>query len=165
MLPKTPIADPAQRDLVWTGYDPRALAPAIVLAGVTSLVVWTGRWFFEDLSDLADRLGSLVIFALAWGVWPALTAVFLYRTVMFMYRLTDRALLVDFGLLSRPVPPIALSEVMAVVMGGGWVLRRFGVGWIEIRTADRVIRLPGVRDPQLFAVAIRDAVGKLKGQS
>jgi uncharacterized membrane protein YdbT with pleckstrin-like domain len=165
MLPKPPLADPAQRDLVWTGYDPRALAPAISLAAVASLVVWTGRWFFEDLSDLADRLGSLVIFALAWGVWPALGAVFLYRTVTFTYRLTDRALLVDFGFLSRPVPPIALSDVSAVVMGGGWVHRRFGVGWIEIRTTDRVIRLPGVREPHPFAMAIRDAVGKLKGQS
>jgi uncharacterized membrane protein YdbT with pleckstrin-like domain len=165
MLSEPPIADPAHRDLVWTGYHPRALAPAIGLAAVASLVVWTGRWFFEDLSDLADRPGSLVIFALAWGVWPALASVFLYRTVTFTYRLTDRALLVDFGFLSRPVPPIALGEVTTVVIGGGWVVRRFGVGWIEVRTADRVLRLPGVRDPALFAVAIRDAVGRLKGQS
>ena len=165
MLEPSPNADPAQRDLIWTGYHPRALAPAIGLASAASLLVWTGRWFFEDLSDLADRLGSLVIFALAWGVWPALAAIFLYRTVTYMYRLTDRALLVDFGFLARPVPPLALSEITAVVMGSGWVFRRFGVGWIEVRTSDRSIRLPGISEPQLFVVAIRNAVEKLKEQA
>lgn len=158
-----PPADPAQRDLVWTGYHPRALAPAIGLAAVVSLVVWTGRWFLEDLSDFSDRVGSLVVFALAWGVWPALVAVLLYRTVTFTYRLTDRALLVDFGFLSAPVPPVPLLELTGVAAGGGWVLRRLGVGWIEIRTADRAVRLRGVREPQILAVAIRDAAAKLKG--
>ena len=44
-------------------------------------LLWTGQWYLDDLSDLADRIGSLAVFALAWGVWPALIAVFLYRTV------------------------------------------------------------------------------------
>jgi hypothetical protein len=157
--------DPAQTDLVWTGYHPRALAPTIGLAAVASLIVWTGLWFFEDLTDLADRLGSLVIFALAWGVWPALAAVFLYRTVTYMYRLTDRALLVDFGFVARPVPPLELNEITAVVIGSGWFLRRLGVGWIEVRTSVRSIRLPGIREPQLFVVAIRNAVEKSKEQA
>ena len=108
------------------GYHPRALAPAVGVAAVASLVVWTGRWYLEDLSDLADRLGSWVVFALAWGVWPALVAVFLYRTVTYTYRLTDRALLVDFGPLSPPVPPVSLVEVTAVVVGGGWLFDGWG---------------------------------------
>jgi hypothetical protein len=128
------------------------------------LVVWTGRWYLEDLSDFSERVGSLVVFALAWGVWPALAAVLLYRTVTFTYRLTDRALLVDFGFLSSPVPPVPLAELTGVVAGGGWLSRRLGVGWIEVRTAERAVRLRGVRHPQLFAMAIRDAAGRQKGQ-
>lgn len=165
MSPNAPIADPAHRDIAWNGYHPRALAPAIGIAVVASFVVWTGRWYLEDLSDLADRLGSWVVFALAWGVWPALAAVFLYRTVTYTYRLTDRAILVDFGPLSPPVPPIALVEVTAVVVGGGWVFRRVGVGWIEVRTQDRSVRLRGVRDPHHFALTVRDAVGKSREQT
>jgi len=57
-----------------------------------------------------------------------------------------------------------LSEITAVVVGGGWILRRFGVGWVEVRTSDRAVRLPGIRDPQLFVVAIRNAVERLKDQ-
>jgi len=156
--------DPAQRDLAWVGYHPRAMAPAAALAVAASLLVWTiARGYLDELSELADRVGSLALFALAWGVWPALVAVFLYRTVTYTYRLTDRAVLVDFGFLARPVPPVPLAEVIVVVVGGGWVWRRFGVGWVEVRTADRAVRLPGVRKPAGFAQQIRVAAKKAKG--
>jgi membrane protein YdbS with pleckstrin-like domain len=158
-------ADPAQRDLAWTGYHPRAMAPAIALVGVASFLLWTGRWYLDDLSDLADRVGTLVVFATAWAVWPALVCVFLYRTVTFTYRLTDRALLIDFGFLAPPVAAIELSAVAIVTVGGGWVARKLGIGWIEVRTADRAVRLRGVREPALFAVTIRDAVGRAKERS
>jgi membrane protein YdbS with pleckstrin-like domain len=154
--------DPAQHDLTWTGYHPRAMAPAIGLAAVASLVVWTGRWYLEDLSVFTDRVGTLVVFILAWAVWPALVAVFLYRTVTYTYRLTDRALLTDFGFLSPPVSPVALTEVTGVAISGGWLTRQFGVGWVEVRTRDRAVRLRGVRKPELFALAIRETVGKAK---
>lgn len=154
--------DPAQTDLAWVGYHPRAMAPAIALATVASLLLWTGRWYLDDLSDLAESVGTLALFGMAWGVWPALTAVFLYRTITYTYRLTNRAVLVEFGFLSRPVPAIALTEVAAVPTGGAWLARRFGVGWVEVRTLDRVVRLSGVRNPIHFAIAIRDAVEKCK---
>jgi len=165
MSSESPIIDPAQRDLVWTGYHPRALTPAIALAGVASLLMWTGRWYLEDLSTLSDRLGSLVVFATAWGVWVVLAGVFLYRTVTYTYRLTDRSLLVDFGFLAAPVPPISLVDVLTVAVGGGWFVRKMGVGWIEMRTAHRAVRLRGIRAPQSFAVIIREAVEKAKEQS
>ena len=84
-------------DREWSGYHPRAMAPIVFAVAVASLVVWTGRWYLSDLSDLAARYGPLAVFALAWGVWPALLAVFLYRTVAFTYRLADGALLLDYG--------------------------------------------------------------------
>jgi hypothetical protein len=134
------------------------MVPAIAAAAVVSLFVWTGRWYFDDISVLADRLGSWAMFALAWAVWPAVAAVFLYRTVTYTYRLTDRAVLVDFGPLSRPVAPVWLKDVTAVVSGGGWLGRRLGVGWVEVREAGRVVRLKGVREPLLFAEKVRVAV-------
>src|SRR5262245_57686922 len=94
-----PTTDPALADRAWAGYHPRAMAPAIAVAAVASLLVWTGRWYLDGISDLAERVGATVVFALAWGVWPALAVVFLYRTVTFTYRLTDRSLLVDYGML------------------------------------------------------------------
>src|SRR5437867_3198330 len=100
--------DPAQQDLAWVGYHPRAAAPTVALAAAASLLVWTGRWYLDDLSDLTDRVGALALFALAWAVWPALAAVFLYRAVTYTYRLTDRSVLADFGFLARPIPPVPL---------------------------------------------------------
>jgi membrane protein YdbS with pleckstrin-like domain len=150
--------DPALADRAWVGYHPRAALPALALAAVASLLVWTGRWYFDDLSDFADAVGDWVVFALAWAVWPAVAAVFLYKTVTHTYRLTDRAVLAEFGFLAPPVPPIPLKDVTAVVSGGGWLRRRLGVGWVEVRTAGRAVRLKGVRNPGLFAEQIRAAV-------
>jgi membrane protein YdbS with pleckstrin-like domain len=162
MAQSQPSADPALRDLAWIGYHPRAMAPAIGVAAAASLVVSTGRWYLEDLSDFAERAGTLAVFVTAWGLWPALAALFLYRTVTYTYRLTDRALLVEFGFLAPPVPPVPLEAVDAVVTGQGWLGRRLGVGWVEVRAGARVVRLRGVRNPADFAVTLRDAVARAK---
>lgn len=155
-------ADPAQRDLRWTSYHPRALAPIIVFLTLVSFALWTGRWYLQGLSDFAERTGSLVLFALVWAAWLALVAIFLYRTVTYTYRLTDRSLLVEFGFLSPPVPAIELAAVSAVVFGWSWLARGLGVGWIEVRTANQTVRLTGVRKPEIFALAIRAAAAQAK---
>lgn len=155
--------DPAQRDVAWVGYSPRAMAPVVAVVAVASLVVWTGRYFLTDIARLADRVGALAVFALAWGVWLGVGFVFLYRTVTHTYRLTDRALLVDFGFLSRPVPPIPLAEIGAVTVGGGWVGRSLGVGCVGVRAGDREVRLNGVRRPGLFAETLRAAAAAARG--
>jgi membrane protein YdbS with pleckstrin-like domain len=162
MTTNNQLPDPALRELVWIGYHPRTMAPLGIVLVLVSLVLWTGQWYQSDLSDLADRIGSLTLFALAWAVWPALVAIFLYRTVTYTYRLTDREVLVDFGFLFRPVPAVPLSDISAVVTGGSWLRKQFGVGWVEVRTTDRSVRLPGVRHPSSFAIAVRNAVAKCK---
>jgi hypothetical protein len=149
--------DPAQADRAWAGYHPRAAAPAVVCVALASLVVWTGRWYLDDLSELADRLGALALFAIAWGVWPAVATVYLYRAITYTYRLTDRAVLIDFGFWHRPVPPVLLRDITEVRTGAGWLSRLLGVGWVELRTADRVVRLVGVRHPETLAEQIRAA--------
>jgi hypothetical protein len=154
--------DPAQADRVWAGYHPRAAVPALAGATALSLVVWTGRWYLDDLSELADRVGGLAVFAIAWGVWPALAAVYLYRAVTYTYRVTDRAVLADFGFWYRPVPPVWLREVAAVRTGAGRLSALLGVGWVEVCTADRVVRLVGVRRPEALAEVIRREKGRSK---
>ena len=149
--------DPSQRDLLWVGYHPRAAAPAIVLAAVLSGLVLSGRWYLVGLSELADRAGALAVFSLAWAVWPGLLVVFLYRAVTYTYRLTDRLVLADFGFLSDRVPPMALSEVLSVAVGGGLMTRWLGIGWVEVRTKDQTLRMSGVRFPKAFAKEIENA--------
>ena len=153
--------DPAQADRAWTGYHPRAAVPMVAVAAVVSLLVWTGRWYLDDLSELADRVGALSVFALAWGVWPALAMVYLYRAVTYTYRLTDRAVLIDFGFWHRPVAPVWLREVTQVRAGAGWVDRLLGVGWVDVQTPDRIVRLIGVRHAEAFAEQIRTATSEM----
>lgn len=151
--------DPAQVDRAWSGYHPRAAVPALVTAAAASLLVWTGKWFIEDLSTLADRVGALAVFAVAWCVWPVLLAVYLYRAITYAYRVTDRAVLIDFGFRNKPVLPIPLSEITTVQTGAGTLSALLGVGWVELRTAERTVRLLGVRRPDALAELIRAATG------
>lgn len=150
--------DPAQTDRAWVGYHPRAAIPTVALAAAVSLVVWTGRWYLEDLSNLADRIGALALFALGWCAWPALLTAYLYRAVTYSYRLTDRAVLIDFGFWHAPVPPVWLTDVTDVRVGAGWVDRLLGVGWVELRAGGRTVRLVGARRPEELANQIRAAV-------
>ncbi len=150
--------DPAQEDREWVGYHPRAAIPQVVVAALASVAVWIGRWYFEDLSELANRIGGLAVFALTWCVWPALLTAELYRAVTYSYRLTNRAVLVDFGFWHRPVPPVWLSEVTEVRAGSGGLDRFLGVGWVELRAGERVVRLVGVRCPTELAERVRAAV-------
>jgi uncharacterized membrane protein YdbT with pleckstrin-like domain len=150
--------DPAQRDLAWMGYHPRAALPVVATAFVATVLILLGRWYVVDLSELAERVGALAVFALAWAVWPGLALLILYRTVSYTYRLTDRALLVDFGMFARPVPPVPLTEIVAVHTANGWEPALLGTGWVEVRTRDRAVRLLGIRRPSQFAEQVRAAV-------
>ena len=149
--------DPSLRDIMWMGYHPRAAAPSFVVAAIVTALVMTGRWYLVDLSELAARAGALAVFALAWAVWPGLVLVFLYRTVTFTYRLTNRALLVDYGSFFYPVAPIVLTDIVGIKTGGDWPIRLLGVGWVDVQTKDRSVRLSGVRCPEAFAEKIRSA--------
>ena len=150
--------DPA-RDRLWTGYSPRAAAPVVAAAAAASAAVLAGRWYLPDLSALAERVGALVLYALALAPWLAVLAA-VYRMVTYTYRLTDRAVLVDRGSRWRPEPPVWLAEVTGVATGAGWLGRRLGVGWVRVESGDRVLTLTGVPDPEGFAAAVREAAGR-----
>lgn len=152
--------DRALADRGWWGYDPRAMFPAVAVAAAASAVVLSGRWYLEDLSWLADRAGALAVFGLAVAVWPGLVALLLYRCVTYVYRLTDRAVLIDRGPLSRPEPPVWLSELTGVEAGTSWLGRRLGVGWVRLTAPGRVVRLTGLWNPEAVAEAIRSGLRK-----
>lgn len=152
--------DRALADRGWWGYDPRAMFPAVAAAAAVSAVVLSGRWYLDDLSWLADRVGALAVFGLAVAVWPGLVAVLLYRCVTYVYRLTDRAVLIDRGFLSRPEPPVWLSELTGVEAGMNWLGRRLGIGSVSLTAGGRVVRLTGLRHPAAVAEAIRSASRK-----
>jgi membrane protein YdbS with pleckstrin-like domain len=134
------------------------MAPLFLGAVVVNVALLIGRWYLEDLSVLAERVGGLVVFGLAWAIWPGLVAVFLYRTVTHTYRLTDRALLVDRGFLSRPIQPVPLEQVQSVTVECRWLARRLRIGSLEVRAGERIVRLPGVHNPSEFAFRMREAV-------
>jgi membrane protein YdbS with pleckstrin-like domain len=149
--------DPAQADLAWSGYHPRAAVPVLVLASAGALFVSTGRHYLDDFSALAARVSALALFALPWAACACACAAYLYKCVTYTYRLTDRAVHADFGPLFRPVPPLELRDVSAVRARAGPLGRLLGVGRVEVRGAGRVLRLPGVRDPEALANRIRAA--------
>lgn len=157
MPPADIPTDPAIADRCWVGYHPFAMAPVVVVLAVVSVVVWTGRWYLDDLSHFVDLVGEWTTFAIAWGAWPAVLLVFLYRTVTFTYRLTERAVFLDYGPLFGPVAPIPLTKLDAAVAGGNWLARRLGVGHVELRSGDGVLRLKGVRRPDTFVEQVRAA--------
>jgi membrane protein YdbS with pleckstrin-like domain len=149
--------DPAHRDLGWYGYSPWTLLPLALPLIVVSAVVWLGRWYFEDLSELADRIGTWTLFVLAWGAWPLFLLVWAYRTITYTYRLTDRALLVDFGFRHPYQPPVPLEQIIEITVHQGVIGRYLNVGQVHIRTPERSVLLPGVHAPQGLVNALRQA--------
>jgi hypothetical protein len=139
-------------DRAWAGYDPRAAAPAAACATGLSAAILAGRWAFDDLSGLADRVGAFAFYVTVLAVWPVVLGLAAYRSVVRTYRLTDRAVLIDWGPFARPEPPVWLTELAGVRAGVRW----FGVGWVElVLTGGRRVRLRGVYDPRGFADRVR----------
>ncbi len=147
--------DPAARDCLWLGYHPRAMFPTIVAAGAASWLAWLGRWSIVGLAELAERIGALAVFVLAWGIWPFLLSVFVYRTVTYTYRLTPHAILIDFGFMHPPTPPVPLDQITAIVVESGPIRRWLGVGAVVLHAGPRTVRLPGIYRPERLVTAIR----------
>jgi hypothetical protein len=152
------LPDHAMIDRAWRGYDPRAMVPWLILAGVLSVGLLIGRWYLDELSWVADRAGALAVYAMVLAVWPGLLMVLLYRAIAYTYRLTDKAILIDRGSRSLPEPPLDLAELTEVTATTGWLC----VGTVVLATRDRQVRLTGVRDPQRFADEIRAVAATLK---
>jgi hypothetical protein len=147
-------------DRGWRGYDPRAAVPAAAAAVALSAALLAGRWAVaSDVTTLHDRFATLAVYASVLAVWPVVLGLAAYRAVARTYRLTDRAVLIDWGPFARPEPPVWLADLAEVRAGAGWLGRRLGVGWVVLReSSGRAVRLSGVRDPAGFAAAVEKLV-------
>ena len=155
--------DASLRDRDWRGFHPRAAIPAVALAAVASTVLLVGRWWLDAPSDFADRTIALAFYAMTLAVWPALLTTLVYRMVTYTYRLTDQVVLVDWGFRHLPEAPVKLADVLSVDAQSSWLGRSCGVGRVVLRTSgERTVTLKGVRSPETFVAAIRDAAAKAK---
>ena len=95
-------------DRGWRGYDPRAAVPAAAAAVALSAALLAGRWAVADaVTTLPDRLTTLAVYASVLAVWPVVLGLAVYRAVVRTYRLTDRAVLIDWGPFALPEPDLA----------------------------------------------------------
>jgi membrane protein YdbS with pleckstrin-like domain len=135
----------------------------VVTAAVASATLVVGRWWFRDVTPWAEEVGAIVYYLLALAVWPLLVLRLAYRMVTYTYRLTDRAVLVDFGSRNPPVPPVPLADVTGVATAAGWLGRLLGVGDVTLTAGPRVVTLVGVRRPEAFAALVRTAAKSAAG--
>jgi membrane protein YdbS with pleckstrin-like domain len=147
-------------DRAWRGYDARAAVPAAAAAVAATAAIVACRFVLAGHPAVApDRLTALAVYGSVLVVWALVVGVVAYRVIVRTYRLTDRAILVDWGPFVDSELPVWFSNVSAVRSGAGWLGRRLGVGWVELREATgRVVRLTGVRDPAGFAAEVEALV-------
>lgn len=148
--------DNAAVEREWRGYHPRAAVPRVVLAASLSAGVMVGRWHLQEMSDYAERAGAWVFFVLSACSWLIMLGV-AYRLITYTYRLTDTAVLVDFGFRNPPEPPLYLKDVTGVAHGASWFGRLADVGWVRVTAGTRQVLLKGVRHPKAFAATIAAA--------
>lgn len=157
--------DPAEPDLYWAGHSGWAMLPGAVIGAGLSAVVMLAAPSVGDWVNLAPDATAFIRFWIVLVGWVAAGLAWAYRGASYVYRLTPRFLFVEYGMLARPVPPIALRDVTAVECRA-WTLRRlFGVGAILILAEGRTpVRLSGIFRPNQFARAIRRAVQEARGE-
>jgi uncharacterized membrane protein YdbT with pleckstrin-like domain len=165
MAKPTAADDPAEPDLYWAGHSGFAMLPGAVVGAAVSAVVMLAAPSVGSLVDLSRDTTAFVRFWLVLLGWAAAGLVWAYRGASYVYRLTPRHLVVEYGMFHRPVAPIPLIDVTAVDQRA-WVLRRlFGVGAVVVRADGRApVRLSGVFRPERLAQAIRKAVREAKGE-
>lgn len=160
------LGDAAMVDRAWRGYDPRAGFPTAAAAAFASVILLAGRWAFDVHSRFTEQAGALAIYAMALAVWPGLLTTLIYRTITYTYRITDRAVLIDWGFRNLPEPAVGYSDLTGVSVETHWIGRRLGFGQVTLTAKDgRVVVLQGVANPTAFADAIRGAAEKFKASA
>jgi len=143
----------AETDVAWRGYAGWAMIPGFVVCAVVTLALLGLDWWL-DPDD--TRFSNWLLGPLLLGVWLVQGLRWLYRTVTYTYRVTNRHLYIDFGSMNLPVPRVAWAAVRGVRVDRGVIERRLGVGSVCVDLTDgRVVEMPGVWQPNEFANFLR----------
>jgi len=158
MAAESPLVDPSQPDLFWSGHSGWATLPSIVIGVAMSATVMLGAEYLSQWTLLHDEWAAFAAFWVILICWAGMAIVWTYRSASFVYRLTSKALYLDFGRLYGPTPPILLASITDVKCRA-WALRRlFGVGSVIVSSEGCApLRLRGIFHPERFAEAINVA--------
>lgn len=161
MSSASPLVDPSEPDLLWSGHSGWATLPSIVIGALASVAFMFGAKYLSEWTLLHDDWAAFAAFWVILLCWAGMAIVWTYRSASFVYRLTPKTLYADFGMFYRPTPSIPLASINSVTCRA-WAFRRlFGVGSVLIYSEGRKpLRLRGIFQPERFAEAILKAAGK-----
>ncbi|WP_157369730.1 hypothetical protein [Zavarzinella formosa] len=146
----SPFLPEPETDLVWTGPSLRALLPAASILLLTSVILLSaGPWLAGKLG-VEHEWATFLLFWLVVILWVIACGRWMYRGSSYIYRLTDRAIHVDFGFMHPPVPGIPLGDITGLDERP-WAWWFMNVGTVIIRSEDRPpVFLPGLARPRLL---------------
>ncbi len=160
-------ASSRQEETLWTGRPHwHSFAPSLLgwLAGSSALsilMIWAAGKF--------DDLSGAVAFWIAAVPILGSGLVVASRVVVGVYgrrfRLTTERLFIHRGLLSRTIDQSELIRVDDVRVSKTFVNRLFGLGTVEILstdTSDKSLQVPGIKNPDEVAEAVRDSMRTLR---
>ncbi|MEZ6143639.1 MAG: PH domain-containing protein [Zavarzinella sp.] len=140
--------DPSLKDLYWGGYSGWALWPLALLCAVLAPVIfYLVPWLFErwgfNHANVAWICINVDIVLLS-----GCAALWLYRSIYYVYRLTPEYLFIDRGYFHRPVPKLPLKTISEICITSPRWYQIAGTGTIRITcTGGRIEYLTGVFNP------------------
>jgi membrane protein YdbS with pleckstrin-like domain len=147
-------------DVWWGSYAPRAMLPSFVVCLVLSVLIDLVCWLL--LPRGAFLRWSVV--GLTGLVWLVQLFRWLRRVLGYNYRLTDRRLFVEHGLVAPVTAEADLSRVKSLKVGRSYLNRLLGVGRLAVYVDDDAqlpLILDGVRRPG----QVRDLIARQAAQT
>jgi hypothetical protein len=158
VAPAPPPSDDEEVDAWWGAYSGRALLPRVLGCVVLTGVIAWGTWL---LAPPGWRYAAFL--TLAGLLWAAEVFRWLWRLFGYNYRLTNRRLFQDRGVVLTNTLQADLAEVSEVVVEKSAWDRLVRVGRIRVVLRDwRRLVLDGVYRPAPAANLIRECVRKAR---
>jgi hypothetical protein len=153
---ETPSVQDEEVDVWWGAYSGWTMLPAFVIA-----LLLTGGWAGGCWSLASADLARFLFFCGASLLWLGLLARWLWRVFGYNYRLTNRRLFQDRGVIYTNALQGDLTDVAHIVVArAGWE-RLLGLGRVRVVLNNgKTLVLSGVRQPGRMAELLRDCVKK-----
>jgi membrane protein YdbS with pleckstrin-like domain len=155
-----PMAD-EEVEVWWGSYAARTMLPSFVVCLVLTVLIDLVCWLLLPRPFLRWSVVSLTGL-----VWLVQLLRWLRRILGYNYRLTDRRLFVEHGLVAPVTAEAELTRVKALKVGRGYLNRLLGVGRVAVYLDDDAqlpLILDGVRQPGQIRDLIARQVAKKKG--